>query len=97
VLDASTINVDVGALNRPQRRHKIAAARRGYLDTEKPDQVRVSAEQKAISHRLKMNKSKSVAALSQSANIDVATPAVKQPNCRHVVFRWSLRNTGEQP
>jgi hypothetical protein len=33
-----------------------------------------------------MNKSKSVAALSQSPNIDVAWNAVKQPNSRHVVF-----------
>ncbi|MGM4917388.1 hypothetical protein [Tardiphaga sp. 813_E8_N1_3] len=91
------LNAGVVALNRPQRRHKIAAAQRGYLGTEKRDQVRVSTEPKALLLRLKMNKSKSVAALSQSANIDVATPAVKQPNCRHVVFRWSLRNTGDQP
>jgi hypothetical protein len=76
---------------------QIAAAGVRYHGTGKRDQVRVSVEPKALLQRLKMNKSKSVAALSQSANIDVAAPAVKQPNCRHVVFRWSVRNTGEQP
>jgi hypothetical protein len=46
----------------------------------------VSVEPKALLLRPKMNKSKTVAALSQSSNIDMAVAAVKQPNCRHVVF-----------
>jgi hypothetical protein len=55
----------------------------------------VSGEPNGHGKRRKLNDVKSVVALSQLPIIALQSAAVKQPNCRHDVFRWSLRNTGE--